>query len=173
MGLNSVFRLTEVRAYDVDKKRLDLYAKEIGERLGVVVRGASSVEAAVRGADIVVTATPSNKPYLRNDWISRGMRINAFGADSYGKQELDRQIYERAELVVDDVEVSLEKKLFTKENIYCELGEVVTGKKKGREKAAEITVFDSTGLGIQDVAAASIVYEKAKKMGRGTRVSFN
>lgn len=172
LGLKNVVTLAEVRAYDVDQGALLRYSQEMGPKLGVKVTAVNSPEAAVRGADIVVTVTPSRKPYLKNEWIAKGTHINAFGADSHGKQELEQQVYKKSKLFVDKLEVSLEKGLYKKGDIYGELGDVITGKRKGRENPAEVTIFDSTGLGIQDAAAASIVYEKAKKQGTGTWAKF-
>ncbi len=103
----------------------------MGPKLGVRVTAVNSPEAAVRGADIVVTVTPSRKPYLKNEWIAKGTHINAFGADSHGKQELEQQVYKKSKLFVDKLEVSLEKELYKKGDIYGELGDVITGKRKG------------------------------------------
>jgi len=172
LGLSKVIRLAEVRAYDVDQGALQRYTQEMEPKLGVKVTAANSPETAVRGADVVVTVTPSRKAYLKNEWIAKGTHINAFGADSHGKQELEAQVYKKSKLFVDKLEVSLEKELYKKGDIYGELGDVITGKKKGRENPTEVTIFDSTGLGIQDAAAAAIVYEKAKKAGIGTWARF-
>jgi alanine dehydrogenase len=166
-ALKNLFGLNEIRAYDIDAGRRSAYAKEMTTKMGTTVKEAESPEAAVRGADIVITVTPSKTIYVKNEWIADGMHINAFGADGLGKKELEREIYKRAKLVTDKREVAMEKELFDPGDVYAELGEVITGKKKGRENQNELTIFDSTGLGIQDVAAASIVYEKAKKAGKG------
>lgn len=172
LALKSLFRLREVRAYDVDDGRRSAYVREMEQKMGVPIKDAKSPEAAIRGADIVITVTPSKAAYVRDDWIVDGMHVNAFGADSHGKQELDKKIYKRAKLVTDKIEVALEKELFERKNVHAELGELITGKKKGRENQKELTIFDSTGLGIQDVAAASLVFEKAKKQGKGKWVKF-
>ncbi len=126
--------------------------------------------------DILVTTTPSREPIVMNEWIAEGTHINAIGADAAGKEELDPMILKRAKIVVDDipqashsgeVNVPLSKGLLMVKDIYCELGEVITGKKKARTKDSDITVFDSTGLAVQDVATANMVYRKAleKKIG--------
>ncbi len=171
-ALKNLFALSEIRAYDIDAGRRSAYAKEMTTKMGTTVKEAESPEAAIKGADIVITVTPSKTIYVKNEWIADGMHINAFGADGLGKKELERNIYKRAKLVTDKREVAMEKQLFDEGDIYAELGEVITGKKKGRESEKELTIFDSTGLGIQDVAAASIVYEKAKKSGKGQWVKF-
>jgi alanine dehydrogenase len=172
LALKGLFPLKEVKAYDVDKTRLEAYAKEMGKMLGVKVTRGASAEDAIRGSDIVITVTPSKSPYVNSDWIEDGMHMNAFGADGLGKRELDGRIYKRAKLVTDNIEVAMEKKLFDRSDVYAELGEVITGKKKGRTSKTELTVFDSTGVGIQDVAAAATVYEKAKKLGVGKTIKL-
>ena len=171
-SLKNRFPLKEVKVYDVDAGRLDAYAKEMSAELGVKVTKAASAGDAVRGSDIVITVTPSKTTYVENAWIQDGMHINAFGADGLGKKELEGQIYKRAKLVTDNINVAMEKELFKREDVYAELGDVITGKKKGRESAKELTIFDSTGLGIQDVAAAATAYEKAKKQGIGKSVKL-
>lgn len=172
LGLKGRFPIEEVRVYDVDSGRLDAYAAEMSQKMGAKITKTKSAEEAIRGSDIVITVTPSKTPYVRNGWIKDGTHMNAFGADGLGKKELDRQIYKRAKLVTDNIEVALEKKLFSRSDIHATLGQVITGKKKGRTSAKELTVFDSTGVGIQDVAAAATVYEKAKKTGKGKSVKL-
>jgi len=119
-------------------------------------------------ADIVVTTTPSRTPLLKDEWIGEGTHINAIGADAPGKQELDPAILARAEVFVDDpaqavhsgeINVPIRDGIYHEERIKGTLGEVVIGKKK-RESRDEITVFDSTGLAIQDLAIAEIVIKK-------------
>lgn len=172
LALKNLFKLKEVRAYDIDPGRLSAYVGEMEQKMGVPVKAAISPEAAVRGADIVITVTPSKTPYVMDGWIRDGTHVNAFGADAHGKQELDKATYKRAKLVTDNVEVALEKELFERKDVYGELGELVTGAKRGRENGKERTIFDSTGLGIQDVAAASLAFEKAEKQGIGKWVKF-
>jgi alanine dehydrogenase len=114
--------------------------------------------------DILITTTPSRKPLIREGWIRDGTHINAIGADAPGKQELDPAILPRARVFVDDpvqavhsgeINVPIRDGLFTADQIAGTLGEVVLGK-KGRKEKDEITLFDSTGLAIQDLAIAKI-----------------
>ena len=125
---------------------------------------------AVEDADIIVTATPSRKPLVSDEWVSEGTHITCIGADAPGKEELDPHILTHAKIYVDDwdqalhsgeVNVPLSKGIITKEDIYGELCEVVAGLKPGRTSHEEITVFSSTGLAIQDAVTAKLVYEKA------------
>lgn len=114
--------------------------------------------------DVLVTTTPSREPLVMSEWVHEGTHINAIGADAPGKEELDPALLSRASVFVDDpaqavhsgeINVPIRKGLFRKEDIAGTLGEVVIGK-KGRKRQDEITIFDSTGLAIQDLAIAKI-----------------
>lgn len=126
--------------------------------------------------DVVVTTTPVRFPIIKNEWIHEGTHINAIGADAPGKEELDPRILSRARVFVDDydqaihsgeVNVPIRKGLFQTEAIAGTLGEVVLGRKK-RERREEITIFDSTGLAIQDLALAHLIMKRAE----GTELPF-
>ena len=118
--------------------------------------------------DLLVTTTPARSPIVKSEWIHEGTHINAIGADAPGKQELDPEILRRASVYVDDpaqavhsgeINVPIANGTFTSEDIRGTLGEVVTGKKR-RTSPREITVFDSTGLAIQDLAIAHIAMQR-------------
>ncbi|MEM2108128.1 MAG: ornithine cyclodeaminase family protein, partial [Candidatus Bathyarchaeia archaeon] len=127
-------------------------------------------EEAVCGADIVITTTPSRRPVVFNSWVSEGTHFNCIGADAPLKEEIDPAILKRAKIVVDDweqashsgeINVPIAKGILAKQDVWAELGEIVAGAKPGRTSKKEITVFDSTGLAIQDAATAELVYRKA------------
>lgn len=150
-------------------------AQEMGEALALNIQPVKTVEEAVK-ADIVVTTTPSRQPVVKSEWILPGTHINAIGADAQGKEELDPELLKRAKIVVDSIEqashsgeinVPLSQGLIKIENIAATLGEVVAGMKQVRTSDDDITIFDSTGLAIQDIATAGVVFEKAQK-GEGT-----
>ncbi len=131
--------------------------------------------------DILVTTTPARSPAVREQWIKPGTHINAIGADAKGKQELESAITGKARVVVDDmaqavhsgeVNVPITEKVIRPIDISAQIGEILIGKKPGRTASEEITIFDSTGLGIQDVAAGFAVYRKALQASRGTRLQF-
>ncbi|HID90682.1 TPA: alanine dehydrogenase [Candidatus Bathyarchaeota archaeon] len=158
------------------------YAKEMEEQLGLNVCPVDSVERAVRGSDIVVTVTPVRSPIVADEWIEPGTHINAIGADAPGKEELDPRILKRAKIVVDDLEqalhsgeinVPISRGVLRREDIHAELGEIVSGEKEGRVSPEEITIFDSTGLAIQDVATAWEVYLRARKQGIGHPIELH
>lgn len=119
-------------------------------------------------ADVVVTTTPARKPIVRSEWVHEGTHINAVGADAPGKEELDPALLLRSRVYVDDpaqalhsgeINVPASSGQFTAEMIAGTLGDLVCGRKK-REREDEITLFDSTGLAIQDLAVAALVMKK-------------
>jgi len=129
----------------------------------------SAAEEAVQGADIIVTTTPSFQPIILEDWVSPGTHINAIGSDTRGKQEIDHRILGRAKVVVDSWDQAKElgesQHAFREGLIkgpYAEIGEIVAQMKPGRENDSEITVFDSTGMAIQDLAVAAHVFQAAQ-----------
>ncbi|NHV98040.1 MAG: alanine dehydrogenase [Thaumarchaeota archaeon] len=173
LALNEVFRIEEVRVYARTKAECEKFSKDM-EPLGLNILIDENIEKTVRGCDILVTTTPVTQPLVKNEWVEKGMHINAIGADAPGKEELDPMILKRAKVVVDDYEqachygelnVPVSKGIFEREQIHAELGEIIVGRKAGRTSDDEITVFDSTGLAIQDLAAAALVYRKARKLG--------
>jgi len=111
---------------------------------------------------------------VKKEWVIPGTHLNAIGADAEGKEELEPDILKRATVVVDDlrqasmageINVPLRQKLFGIDEVYGTLGEIIIGEKEGRKDTEMVTVFDSTGVAIEDVAVAKLVYEKAKLAG--------
>ncbi|MHA2311852.1 MAG: ornithine cyclodeaminase family protein [Candidatus Thorarchaeota archaeon] len=174
MALRELFKIEEVRAWDIVGDAAERYAKEMSEELGIEVNAFTEVEEAVR---IIVTVTPSREALVKKDWISEGVHINAIGADGPGKQELDPQIVVMADKVVVDslaqcrrigeIQHALKQSLITEDDVHAEIGHILIGEKSERESEKEITLFDSTGLAAQDIAAAHVVYEEAKERGLG------
>ena len=178
LSLNEVFDIETVKAYDISREKAKSFA-DFCSALGVECV-AEEIRDVCR-CDVLVTTTPSRKPVVKNEWIEKGTHINAIGADAPGKQELDAEILLRGKVVVDDVaqavhsgevNVPISRGIFREEDIHATLGEIVAGKKKGREAEDEITLFDSTGLAIQDIATASVVYERAVEKGLGMKIEF-
>ncbi len=165
-----VFDLTSVRVYDRSPEAVRRFISSFPQHR---VEGCTLEQ--VAASDIVCTLTPAREPVLRRELVRPGTHINAIGADAEGKQELEPLILKEALVVVDDlvqasrageINVPLSKGQLTMEDIYGTLGEIILGRKPGRNDAETITVFDSTGLAIEDVAAARLVYEKAKQKGK-------
>lgn len=178
MAINEVMDIEGVKAVSNSEKSVLAFRDEMEKRIGCDVVAKKNVKD-VCDCDILVTTTPSRKPVVMSAWISQGTHINAIGADAAGKEELDPAILRRAKVVVDDisqayhsgeVNVPLSKGLIAADDICCEIGKVVAGMKKARTDDSDITVFDSTGLAIQDVACADMVYRKALEKGVGVRL---
>jgi len=168
--------IKEVKVFDLRKEVSQRYAQIMAAELKINICPVETVEAAT-DADIVVTTTPSREPVVKKHHIKPGTHISAIGADAKGKQELDSGLLASAKVVVDDIEqashggeinVPLSESQFRIEQIYGTIGEIAANLKNGRENDDEITIFDSTGLAIQDIVCAKLVYEKAKT--RGTPV---
>jgi alanine dehydrogenase len=177
-AISKVKKLKEILVYDIREEAVEKLAKILAKEKIKIEKG--SLEEVCQ-KDILVTATPAREPIVKKEWIKPGTHINAIGADAEGKQELDPEILKIAKIVVDNFEqashsgeinVPLSKGLIKKENIFGELGEVVAGKKPGREKEDEITIFDSTGLAIQDLYTATLVYKEAKKKKIGKEIKI-
>ena len=139
------------------------------------------LETSVANSDIIVTATPSKKPLIMKEWVKAGTHFSCMGSDMSGKQEIDENILKSARLFTDDIlqsvsvgefEVGINNGTITKEDIICEIGDVLNGEYDGRTSDNDITVFDSTGIGLQDIAAGYIAIQKAKKNNIGTEVKF-
>jgi alanine dehydrogenase len=139
------------------------------------------VKSAIRESDIVVTCTPSQTPIIDLEDIQPGTFVAAVGCDSEAKNEIHPRLISASKVVTDfteqsaafgDLHHAIEKGLVTKAHVHAELGQIITGKKKGRENDDEVIVFDSTGTALQDVAAASIVYEKALRKNLGIKYNF-
>ncbi len=171
-ALRVVFPNFEVQAFDLNDKAAKTFAEKAGGKCATLEQTA--------GSDIVCTATPSRSPLLRRAWIQDGAHINAMGADAPGKQELDPQILLDAKLVIDELHQAtssgeinkpFSEGTITPAAIHADLGEIVAGLKPGRE-GNEISVFDSTGLAIQDVALAKLIYEQAESQDIGQCIAL-
>jgi ornithine cyclodeaminase/alanine dehydrogenase-like protein (mu-crystallin family) len=154
-ALRLVRDFREVRVWS--PRRAAAFAKEHS------VRAAASAEEAVRGADVVVTATTSSTPVLSGRWLSPGAHINALGAPRPDWRELDDEVLRHARIYVDSREAAMKESgdVIAAGEIFAELGEVVSGAKPGRRSAEEVTLFKSLGLAVEDVATAELVYRKA------------
>ncbi len=176
----AVRRLERVRAFGRDPERRAKFCSEMSERIGVAVQAASSSEEAVKGADIVITATSATKVVVEGAWLTPGMHINAMGANWPQKRELDAAAVARADKIVTD---SMEQAKMeagdliqafgedqSRWNAVLELSEIVAGKAPGRTGGEHITLFKSNGIATWDLAAAVRVYEMAVARGMGNPI---
>lgn len=180
-ALQSLFELRQVRVAGRSRKEAEQFCLRYGRAPSPRFVACGEVREACE-ADIVVTTTPSRRPVVMADWIRPGTHINAIGADAPGKQELESTLLAKARVFVDrmdqashsgEVNVPLSTGALRSDRIAGELGDVVLGTKKGRTSPDDITVFDSTGLAVQDVAVAARVYQRAIQADRGIRLSFS
>jgi alanine dehydrogenase len=172
-AIASVRPIERVVIADRNQAKQEAFAETYGHRFEV--SPGSIADAAA--CDVLSTVTPSETPIVERGWVGDGTHINAIGADATGKQELDEAILHDARVIVDDreqathsgeINVPYAGGRFADDDIHGTLGEVVIGALPGRAAANDITVFDSTGLAIQDVAAAHVAYETARENGIGT-----
>ena len=171
----------EARIYGRRPERARACAEEMGRHPGMPAgcrfTVVETVREAVAGADIVVTVTPSRTPLVRAEWLAPGVHLTAVGSDGPDKQELDPGILARADRVVADslpqclrlgeIHHAVAAGLLTPDRVAAELGAITAGLKPGRGADNEITVCDLTGLGVQDVAAAALVLQRAREQSAG------
>jgi ornithine cyclodeaminase len=175
----------EVRVWGRDPLKAQARADELGKRRNFPAMNFSvteSVKDAVEGADVVITVTASREPLIQAAWLQPGVTVIAVGSDGPDKQELEVDVLARADKIVADsiaqcwrlgeIHHAVESGAITKEKIYAELGEITAGLKPGRTSEDEIIVCDLTGVGVQDVAAASLVLDRAKAEGKGEKLAL-
>ncbi|MDX6443975.1 MAG: hypothetical protein QOH71_1049 [Blastocatellia bacterium] len=182
IAISCVRPLKKIRVASRSFESAHRFASEMQPQFPTRIEPVETVEAAVRGADIIVTATTSWEPVVRREWISPGAHINAIGTYSPKARELDTATIAAASLFVDRRESALNEagdylipaseSAIGPEHIRADLGEVLIGAHSGRTSPEEITVFKSLGLALEDLAAAAHVYEKARKTNAGTWVQF-
>lgn len=162
-AISRELEICEIKCWSRNSLHAEKFAREIKDYTARSV----PVEKAC-DCDVLVTTTPSREPVVMNEWVHDGTHINAIGADAPGKQELDPLLLRRGQVFVDDIaqaahsgeiNVPLKRGIFTPEEIAGTIGEVVIGMKR-RERPDQITIFDSTGLAIQDLAIAAIAMRK-------------
>ena len=173
--------LSGIRLYGRSASRTASLAAALTDELGVPVTAAASAAEAVRGADIVVTATSSATPVIAREWLAPGTHLNAVGACVPGDREIDTPTMAQAALFADSRE-SLRNEagdylLAVKDGaeagpVRATLGELLAGTGEGRRDEREITLFESLGLAAEDLMAASFTYRKAVKEGVGTSAAF-
>lgn len=177
-ALCEVFEPELVRVVSRTKESSEKFIREMADITPCEILYEEKIEK-VCNCDILVTTTPTRKPIVKAHWIKKGTHINAIGADAIGKEELDPELLIRSKIIVDDmvqalhsgeVNVPLSKHYISENDIHAQLGEVITCLKPGRTSEDEITIFDSTGLAIEDVASAHLVYERAISKGLGRQI---
>ena len=176
MAHSELLALRQIKVFDRSAAAVETFIKSFP----AYSIQACSLEETV-ASDIVCTVTPAREPFLKSEWVHQGTHINAIGADAEGKEELDPSILKKAVVVVDDlrqaaaageINVPVSKGLFKVEEVYAALSDIIVGSKQGRKDKKAITIFDSTGLAIEDIAVAKLVYNKARKTGGYLSLDF-
>ena len=169
-------------AWDGDMAVASAYAREMSDQHGIDVKPVSNLIEATRQSDVIATCTTSRTPYLTLEHVRPGTFIAAVGADNPEKSEIHPELMAHATVVADvaaqavmmgDAHHAIRAGAMTADMIHAELGELITGRRGGRTNSTEITVFDSTGTGIQDVAASARAYELALSRAVGSRIQLS
>lgn len=173
--------ITKALVFDISAENATKFQREMSKKLGIEIEVLKD-PAQILAADILCTASSSLTPIFRGEDVRKGTHINGIGSHTPNARELDTTIIRRARLVGDsysaclteagDIMIPISEGAITKDHLYAELGEIITGKKIGRLGDDEVTLFKSNGLAIQDVAAAKLVYDQALKAGIGQRVEL-
>jgi ornithine cyclodeaminase/alanine dehydrogenase-like protein (mu-crystallin family) len=181
-AIAAVRPLSVVKIYSRTPEKAAQFAQRMREQTGIKVVVAASPAEALKGAQIVATATTASTPVFADEDIERGTHINGVGSYTLEMAEVPPETVSRARVVVDtregclaeagDVMIPLNKGLFDKTHIYAEIGELCAGIKPARQSEEEITFFKSVGNAVQDVAFAAYIYQKAKALGIGTEVEL-
>jgi ectoine utilization protein EutC len=177
-ALQHVRNFKTVFIFDHHAANVKRYVEDMQQKITAELRPALSLEEAIQGSRIIVTTTPSQQPFLKASWIEPGTHITAMGSDGPQKQELFSDVLARADRIIADsisqcvqigeIHHAIKEGLLKEQDIDGELGDVVLGRVKGRERPDEITVCDLTGVGVQDAFIAALAFQKAKerKLGR-------
>jgi ornithine cyclodeaminase len=172
--------IEEIRICDLSQQRVDAFVeKETKNFPSISFKGFSSAEDAVRGADVVVTATTTQNPIVRSEWIEPGVTMVNVGNYEYdfgAVLKADKVVLDNWDAVIhrgiQTVAIMNSEGKFEREKLYAELGEITSGKKPGRESDGETTYFCGVGMGAEDVAVARKVYERALEKNAGTRLTL-
>lgn len=172
-------------SFDSSKAYIEKIGKKLSENFNITRKitfeAAENLETAVSHADVIITATPSRKPMIQKSWVKPGTHLSCVGADMEGKQEIDENLFSNAIVVVDDInqaihvgetETAYKKGIITEKTIHCEIGAVILKDKPGRTSNEDITIFDSTGIALQDLMTSKIALELADKKGLGTVIDL-
>jgi alanine dehydrogenase len=180
-AIHAVRPLASVVAYDIDAGARHALATSVRKNYGILTTATGSVESAVREADIVVTCTPAKSPILDEAMLRPGTFVGAVGADNEHKSEIAPSLMASAVVIVDDLEQcatigdlhhAIAARLMARDGVRASLGDVVVDASKGRRSPDEVIIFDSTGVAIEDVAAAAVAWQRAESQGIGSEIAL-
>jgi alanine dehydrogenase len=168
----------EVRAWSPTRAHLETFAAESP----FPVRACRNAAEAVQGADVIVLATAATTPAIENGWVGEGAHVVSVGACRPTHREMDPALVARARVVVDskaaafvesgDIVLGIREGLFGGDHVVAELGEVIAGRPPGRTSERQVTLFKSLGLAVEDLASASLAFERARMLGKGIEIAL-
>jgi ornithine cyclodeaminase/alanine dehydrogenase-like protein (mu-crystallin family) len=181
-AIAAVRPLRRVRVWSRNPEHAGNLVKESAARYDAAIEAVPTAEAAVRGADVVATVTASPEPVLQRPWLKDGAHLNAVGSSIPTTREIDTATMAAVRLFVDrresalneagDVLIAMREGAFAADHIQAELGDVIIGRDPGRQSAAELTLFKSLGLSVEDVASAAFILARAQQTGAGQTVKM-
>jgi alanine dehydrogenase len=183
-ALAAVRPVKAIKVFDIDTEKAAAFARALEADLKIATWPATTAKEAVGGSDLVVAATTAREPVFQGEWLDEGVHVCGVGANSPAKRELDEMTFRRSnKVVVDfkeqvleeagDLQAAIRNGAIAASGIYAELGDIIVGRKAGRQSASEITMFKSVGVAIEDIAVAAFVYEQAVAKGLGTPIALD
>jgi ornithine cyclodeaminase len=180
--MHCVRPLRRVRVWSRNDAHAREFAEREAQRVGIPIEVTRSVEAAVKGADLVCTTTAARDPILQGEWLSPGAHVNAVGSSFATHRELDATAVKRARLYTDcresaaneagDFLIAKREGAFGDEHLLGELGEVLLGRVPGRRSPDDVTLYKSLGVAVEDLAAASFLLQRAAETNRGSLIDW-
>jgi ornithine cyclodeaminase/alanine dehydrogenase-like protein (mu-crystallin family) len=180
-ALAAIRPLDRVDVFDLDSRRVKAFAESMDGELDARVQVGADLAASLATCDVCITCTPSRQPLVGPGMLPHGAFVAAVGADNPHKHEITAELMRDAKVVVDSLEQcreigdlhhALDAGAMDEGDVHAELGAVVAGLAEGWTAEDGVVVFDSTGMGLQDVASAAVAYERAVEQGRGLRVAL-
>jgi len=181
-AMSLVRNIKRVRVASRNRDNAEKFAAAMSAQYSFPIEAVNHIEAAVRGADLIVTVTSSQHPVIRREWISDGAHLNAVGSSVPTSREIDAATVAAAKLFVDrresalneagDYILAVKEGVISPSHIQAEIGEVLIGEKPGRRSPSEITLFKSLGLAVEDLASAKYLYRRALELKEGSWVEF-
>lgn len=181
-ALSALFDFDVFYAWDIDSGKAAQFADDMSDCFDITVETVEDLAAATRQSDIIAACTSSREPFLSIEHAPPGVFIAAVGADNPNKNEVAPALMASAKVICDviaqgaemgDLRAAIDAGTMAREDVYADLGDIVTGRKPGRRNRQEIIVFDSTGTALQDVTSAAKAYERAVEAGAGQKIALS
>ncbi len=179
-ALMLVRKPSELRIWSRDSNKVKSYIAEVNKKFDIKILMTKNPQEVTENSEVVITTTPSTTPLIKSEWLHPGLHITAMGSDAEHKNEIDPQIIKKADLYVCDSQSqtailgelnhAIKTGLIDKNVKFTEIGDIISGSKKGRKNDQEITICDLTGTGIQDTAIARLALKKAKNKNLGISI---